>query len=298
MKILLIGKNGQLGSELNKTLLPLGNLIAIDFPEIDLALSTSIRAVIRKVEPDLIINAAAYTNVDRAETEVELVHAINAIAPGVMAEEAQSLNACFVHYSTDYIFDGTKGKPYIETDTPNPLNIYGTTKLEGEARVMEASDHFLILRTSWLYSLSHDGFVSKVLKWAHEQETVRIVDDQIGSPTWAHSLAKTTAQILSQSVLESESFWKHHAGIYHLGGAGWTTRYHWARQVLSLDPNNKYQKLKELLPAKNRDFPMPAERPLNTSLSIQKFRDHFNIDFPPWEECLQAAFSSHPWDGV
>jgi dTDP-4-dehydrorhamnose reductase len=292
VKILLVGRNGQLGSELSNILLPLGNLIAMDFPEIDLALSTSIRSVIRKIEPDLIINAAAYTNVDKAETEVDLVRAVNTFAPGVMAEEAQALNASFIHYSTDYIFDGTKGEPYIEWDTPNPLNIYGSSKLEGEALIQKTCERFLIFRTSWLYSLHHDSFVTRVLRWAHEKETVRIAEDQIGCPTWARTLAETTVQVLSRAVLESDNFWRQHSGIYHLGGAGWTTRYEWARQILSLDPDFNQQALKELLPAKTSDFPTPAIRPLNTSLSIRKFQDKFNLSIPPWEECLIAAFSS------
>jgi dTDP-4-dehydrorhamnose reductase len=291
MKILLIGKNGQLGSELSRALFPLGSLISVDYPEIDLTSDTAIRAVIRRASPDIIINAAAYTNVDKAESEAQLVHAVNAVAPGILAEEARLLNAGLIHYSTDYVFDGTKGEPYCETDTPNPLNVYGKTKLEGEVKVTEASDRFLIFRTSWLYSLHHDGFVTRVLRWAHEKETIRIVDDQIGNPTWARSLAETTAQVLFQAVLEPDNFWRRHKGIYHLGGAGWTTRYNWAKQILTLDPHKNLQLLSELLPAKTSEFPTLAERPLNTSLSIDKFQKHFKINFPHWEESLKIAFS-------
>ncbi len=159
---------------------------------------------------------------------------------------------------------------------------------------MRAScDSYLNLRTSWLYSMHHDSFVTRVLRWAHEMETVRVVDDQIGSPTWARPLAETTAQVVSVVTSEPDLFWQHHKGIYHLGGAGSTTRYHWVRRILFLDPDKKSQVLKNLLPAKTSDFPTSATRPLNTSLSIRKFQDHFNLGFLSWEEGLNAAFASN-----
>lgn len=180
-KILQIGTKGQLGWELLRTCAPLGEVVALDYPDVDLSNSTGLRELVRSVKPDIIINAAAYTNVDKAESEPELARAINATGPGVLAEEAKKIHAVLVHYSTDYVFDGTKGSPYVETDQPNPLNVYGQTKLEGEQAIADSGCSYLVLRSSWIYS-KRSGFVAKVLEWARTQETIRIVDDQISSP--------------------------------------------------------------------------------------------------------------------
>ena len=175
-KILQIGTKGQLGWELLRTCAPLGEVVALDYPDVDLSNSTGLRELVRSVKPDIIINAAAYTNVDKAESEPELARAINATGPGVLAEEAKKIHAVLVHYSTDYVFDGTKGSPYVETDQPNPLNVYGQTKLEGEQAIADSGCSYLVLRSSWIYS-KRSGFVAKVLEWARTRETIRIVDD-------------------------------------------------------------------------------------------------------------------------
>jgi dTDP-4-dehydrorhamnose reductase len=214
-QILLIGKNGQLGWELHRTLATLGELTAVDYPEIDLECPESGRDLIRQIHPQVIVNAAAYTAVDQAETEQERAWKINALAPGMLAEEARKLNALFIHYSTDYVFDGTKGAPYVEEDAPNPLNFYGRSKLEGERLVQEAEGVSLILRTSWVYSLRQQGgFVGKVLQWSRQQETLRMVDDQIGNPTWARMLAEITSQVLARG----EKYIHERTGLYHLCG--------------------------------------------------------------------------------
>ncbi|MDY6873992.1 MAG: dTDP-4-dehydrorhamnose reductase, partial [Chloroflexota bacterium] len=197
-KILLLGNTGQVGWELHRSLLTLGELVALDYPEIDMADPDNIRKTVRAVKPGLIINATAYTDVDKAESEPELAMAINGTGPGILAEEAKRLDAALIHYSTDYVFDGAKGAPYTEEDEPNPINVYGETKLAGERTVQAVDGAYLIFRTSWVYSLRRPCFVTKVLKWAREQETLRIVDDQISSPTWARTLAEATAQVIAK----------------------------------------------------------------------------------------------------
>jgi dTDP-4-dehydrorhamnose reductase len=287
-RVLLIGKNGQLGWELHRTLSTLGELIAVDYPEIDLGQPESGRDFIRRIQPQVIVNAAAYTAVDQAETEQELARKINAIAPGVLAEEARRLNALFIHYSTDYVFDGAKGTTYTESDIPNPLNFYGVSKLEGERNVEYISGAYLIFRTSWVYSLrQQSGFVNKILQWARQQETIRIVNDQISNPTWARMLAEVTAQVLAQGIdtcIERK-------GLYHLAGSGFTSRFEWAKSILALDPNQSEQTVKELLPALTSEFPTPARRPLFSALNCDLFVGTFRLQMPEWEYMLQLAMA-------
>ena len=182
MRILLIGNTGQLGWELERTLAPLGEVNACDYPQIDLSASSSLRRFIREYAPDVLVNAAAYTAVDKAESDPDAAQAINAVAPGVLAEEARQSKAAFIHFSTDYVFDGQKGSPYLETDQPKPLNVYGHSKLAGEQAVQQSGDAYLILRTSWVYSLRRDSFVNKVLSWARKQTSLKLVSDQVSNP--------------------------------------------------------------------------------------------------------------------
>ncbi|MBE0669170.1 MAG: dTDP-4-dehydrorhamnose reductase, partial [Anaerolineales bacterium] len=200
MKILLFGKTGQLGWELNRTLAPLGEVYALGPDELDLVDLKALTQRIRDIKPQLIINASAYTAVDRAEQEPELAMLLNAHAPQVMAEAAHELHAPFIHYSTDYVFDGTKTSAYTEEDPANPLNVYGQSKWKGEQAIAQVGGAYVILRTSWVYSLRGDGFVPKVLAWARAQETLKIVTDQIGSPTWARMLAEATAATVARSI--------------------------------------------------------------------------------------------------
>jgi dTDP-4-dehydrorhamnose reductase len=289
LRILLIGKNGQLGWELQRSLAPLGDVVTYDYPEIDLGKPASLPGLVREVNPQVIVNAAAYTNVDKAEIEPELARAINAVAPGVLAEEAKWLNAAFIHYSTDYVFDGCKGAPYVESDAPHPLNVYGQTKLEGEQAVQAVGGAYLVLRTSWVYSMRQGGFVTKVLQWAREQETLRVVDDQISSPTWARMLAEATALALAQGRDNPVEYIHEKAGLYHLAGSGACSRYEWAKAILELDPKKSEHKVQQLLPAKSSQFPTPAERPLVSVLDCGKFEQVFGLRLPEWEEALQLA---------
>ena len=292
-RILLIGKNGQLGWELQRTLATLGELSAADFPEIDLENPQSVCNLIRQIRPQVVVNAAAYTAVDQAETEQERARKINALAPGILAEEARKVNAVFVHYSTDYVFDGKKGAPYVEEDAPNPLNFYGRNKLEGERLVQQAGGTFLILRTSWVYAQrtsagslqQQGGFVNKVLQWARQQETLRVVADQVANPTWARMLAEITAQVLARG----NEHIREHAGLYHLAGSGFASRFEWVKMILELDPGKSKQRVKELLPALSADFPTPADRPLFSALDCDHFATTFELRLPPWEAALRMA---------
>ena len=291
MRILLLGRDGQVGWELRRTLLPLGELTAFGRQDLDLSDPDRIREVIRTVRPDLIVNAAAYTAVDRAENEPELARAVNAVAVGVLAEESLEAGASLLHYSTDYVFDGSKSGAYDEQDEPNPLNVYGQTKLEGERAIRAIGGAYLILRTSWVYSLRRESFVTKVLRWAREQEIVRVVSDQIGAPTWARALAEATAQVLSQGVSDIRELLTHHTGIYHLAGAGSASRYEWAQMILELDPRPEEQVVKELLPADATDFPTRALRPRDSTLDCTRFESHFGVRLPPWPKSLELALS-------
>jgi dTDP-4-dehydrorhamnose reductase len=206
---------------------------------------------------------------------------------GELAEEARRSNAVFVHYSTDYVFDGQKGAPYIEEDTPNPLNFYGRSKLEGERLIQMAGGHYLILRTSWIYSLRQGGFVNKVLEWARQQETLHMVTDQVSNPTWCRALAEITSQVLARGsdyILER-------VGLYNLAGGGFASRLEWAQSILELDPKRYEQIVKEILPALTKDFPTPAQRPLFSALECEKFKSVFDLTLPEWQVGLQLAYS-------
>lgn len=291
-KILQIGTKGQLGWELLRTCAPLGEVVALDYPDVDLSNSTGLRELVRNVKPDIIINAAAYTNVDKAESEPELARAINATGPGVLAEEAKKIHAVLVHYSTDYVFDGTKGSPYVETDQPNPLNVYGQTKLEGEQAIAASGCVNLVLRTSWVYSMRQGGFVTKVLQWAREQEVMRVVDDQISSPTSARMLAEITALILAQGRNDVYGYLSEKGGLYHCAGSGSCSRYEWAKAILELNPRKEEQVVKELLPAKSSDFAVPANRPLVSVLCSDKLQNALKLYGGEWYRWLEMTIDS------
>jgi len=288
-RLMLIGKNGQLGWELQRALATLGEVTALDFPDIDLAHPESLRQAIRSVSPHILVNAAAYTNVDKAESEPELAQKVNAESPKVMAEEANRLGAALIHYSTDYVFDGRKGSAYVETDRPNPLNVYGSTKLEGERRVQEVGGAYLIFRTSWVYSLRGNGFVTKVLQWARQQPTLRIVDDQIGSPTWARMLAEATAQVIAQGRGDAVGYIKEKSGLYHLAGSGSCSRYEWAREIIKYGLTKETQMHIFVERAKSAEFPSPVNRPENSALENDLIFDTFVMELLSWEEALQMA---------
>ena len=288
-KILLLGNTGQVGWELNRTLLTLGELTALDYPQIDMADPDNIRRVVRDSQPDIIVNATAYTNVDKAESEPDLAMAINGVGPGVLAEEAKRLGAALIHYSTDYVFDGTKGEPYTEEDEPNPINVYGKTKLAGEQAIEAIGGATLIFRTSWVYSLRRPCFVTKVLQWARENETLRIVDDQISSPTWARTLAEATAQIIAQGRGEPVAYIREKRGLYHLAGGGSCSRYEWGKKIIDLIIRNSNNITKNILPVKSNSFTNPADRPQFSVIKIFKTEKAFQLMIPNWETMIELS---------
>jgi len=289
-RFLLFGKNGQLGWELQRTLITMGEVSAFDYPEIDLGKPESIREIIREKKPQMIINAAAYTNVDKAESEPDLAMNVNAIAPGIMAEEAKRLDIALIHYSTDYVFDGKKGSPYVETDQVNPLNVYGKTKLEGERAVESIGGAYLIFRTSWVFSQRGNGFVSKVLQWARQQEILRVVDDQIGNPTWARLLAEATSQIIAQGKEDPTGYIQAKSGLYHLAGHDACSRYDWARLILDHNPDKKDVRVKQIVPAKTDEFPLPATRPMTTAMNSSKAEKTFGVNCGKLEDVMKLLF--------
>jgi dTDP-4-dehydrorhamnose reductase len=290
-KILLLGNTGQLGWELHRTLLTLGEVIALDYPQIDMSNPDNIRTIVKNTQPNLIVNATAYTDVDRAESEPDLAMAINGTGPGILAEEANKGDAALIHYSTDYVFDGTKGEPYTEEDQPNPLSVYGNTKLAGEKAVAATGGAFLTFRTSWVYSLRRPCFVTKVLQWARKHETLRIVDDQISTPTWARTLAEATAQVIAQGRATPVEYITEKRGLYHLTDGGSCSRYEWAKAILQFDPQHEEQIVNELLTAKTVDFPTPAKRPTSSFLNCDLFCGTFSLVLDNWKSKLFLAFS-------
>ena len=291
-KILLFAKNGQLGWELQRTLAPLGQVIALDYPEVDFSKPEGLRALVREYGPDMIVNPAAYTAVDKAETQRELTFAINRNAPEVLAEEAKAAGIPFIHYSTDYVYDGRKGSAYLETDAPHPLNVYGQSKLEGDQAIAAVGGAWLILRTSWVYSLRQGGFVTKVLQWARQQEVLRVVDDQTSGPTAARLLAEITSLILMQTIAQGTDWLHEKAGIYHCAGDGSCSRFEWAEKIMALDPHPEEQRVKALARASSSEFPVVAERPLVSVLNCDKLEKTFGLRLPSWEEGLRLVMGS------
>jgi len=285
VKILLFGKNGQLGRELQPRLSALGSLTALDSAELDLVDLELLRKTIRALRPHLIVNASGYTAVDRAEQEAALAMTVNASAPGVMAELARELDAGLLHFSTDYVFDGEKGSAYVATDEPGPLSAYGRSKLEGERLVQAAGGTHLILRTAWLYGRGGDNFVTKVLRWARERETLRVAEDQIGSPTSAAALADITAQV----IMRGHDHLRSHTGLYHLAGEGMASRFEWAEAIVRADPNRAEHRLKRIIPALADEFPLPARRPKHSALDCSLFASTFGLSLPPWRLGLERA---------
>lgn len=290
--ILLIGKCGQLGWELNRACLPLGQVIALDSPEVDVTDRQNMLHLAQQVRPAVILNATAYTAVDRAESEPELVQAVNCNAPGYLAEAADSVGAALVHFSTDYVFDGGKGTPYLETDIPRPLGIYGQSKLAGERAILQVDGAYLIFRTSWLYSLRRESFVTKVLNWARRQSTLRVVADQVGNPTWSRPMAEAIAQLLAMGGQDLYHWILEHKGLFHLAGDGYASRLEWAQAILDSDPHPHEQTVREVLPALTAEFPTPAQRPLFSALDCRCFTEVFGLRLPPWEEALRLALDT------
>jgi dTDP-4-dehydrorhamnose reductase len=291
MKIVLFGKNGQLGWEFERSLPLMGDVIALDRQELDICDLHEVQKTLGEIKPDLIVNASAYTDVDRAEKEPELAMKINALAPGVMAEVSRTLGAVLIHFSTDYVFDGRGNTPYTESETTNPLNVYGKSKWMGEEHIQQASDAYLILRTSWVYSLRGNSFVNKVLGWARKNSTLRIVDDQVSSPTWARMLAEITSLLLARHQANLYDRIHEQCGIYHVAGSGYTSRYAWAKEILANDPRRSEQTVQVLEPGRSEEFPTPAARPLFSALDCTRFENTFGLRLPPWSSTLKLAMT-------
>lgn len=289
LKILLFGRHGQLGWELHRCLQGLGYVLAYDYPEIDFLAPSAFGRLITDLRPHVVINAAAYTDVDKAELEVENARIINAEAPALLAETCGRLGAAFIHFSTDYVFDGRKGSPYVEEDVANPLSAYGLGKLEGERAVLSAGGASLVLRTAWVYSTRSDSFVMKVLRWARTQETMRIVEDQVSNPTWARALAETTAHLIAKAGPDPLPWLRERSGLYHLAGKGYASRLEWAKAILSNDPKAGEHLVRSILPAESTDFSTPAARPRFSALDCSRFQRVFSLSLPEWESALRLA---------
>jgi dTDP-4-dehydrorhamnose reductase len=285
MKILLLGKNGQVGWELQRSLAPLGELIALDagskelcgdFTDLD-----SLARTVRSVAPDVIVNAAAHTAVDKAESEPELVRTINALAPGVLAQEAKRANAWLIHYSTDYVFDGSGDKPWLETDATAPLNVYGAPKLEGEQLIQHSGCRYLIFRTSWVYGARGGNFAKNMLRLAQARESLSVIDDQIGAPTGADLLADITAHAIRTARQRSEL-----SGLYHLVAGGVTSWHGYASFVLDFARRAGIP-LKvapeAIQPVPTSAFPTPAKRPHNSRMDTTKLQHTFDLNLPSWQ---------------
>ena len=290
MKILLFGANGQVGWELQRSLSPLGELIALDRHSTDfcgdLADLRGILDTLQRVAPDVIVNAAAYTAVDKAESDMEAAHIVNAVAPGVLAQAASAAGAWLVHYSTDYVFDGSGSKPWVETDPTGPLNVYGRTKLEGEQSIVSQCAKHLIFRTSWVYAARGGNFAKTMLRLAQERETLNVINDQFGVPTGADLLADVTAQVISQVMAQVQQL-PELAGIYHLAAGGETTWFDYAKYVV--DQSIRARAAPEIIvktihPVATSAFPTAAQRPHNSRLNTAKLQQTFALHLAPWQQ--------------
>jgi dTDP-4-dehydrorhamnose reductase len=303
-RILLIGKTGQVGSELLPLLPELGETVAMDRKELDLSNGDDIQRAINRIRPSLVINAAAYTAVDQAEKDQDMASLVNAAAPGIMAEEAKRIGAGIIHYSTDYVFDGLKASPYVESDIANPLNIYGNTKLAGEVAIKSAGVPHLVFRTAWVYSTSGRNFLLTILRLATQRQELRIVQDQLGAPTWSREIAKTTVNALHHIAQRHNSFdLSSYSGTYHMTAAGVTTWYEFAKAILEEAAAMKEvpnwfasatagQPLNpvRVTPISSDQYPTAARRPSYSVLSNSLLRGKFNIELRDWRMQLHDAF--------
>jgi dTDP-4-dehydrorhamnose reductase len=295
VRILLTGATGQVGGELLNTLKTLGELIAPARAEMDLAKAASVREMIRAVRPRWIVNPGAYTAVDKAESERELAYAINAEAVRVMGEEARAIGAGVIHFSTDYVFDGSANAPYRETDATGPVSVYGASKLAGEKALAESGAGHMIFRTSWVYGARGKNFLLTILKLARERETLRVVADQYGAPTWSRDLARMTAEVIGQcegrgrdlaTVLEDVS------GVYHAAGAGETTWYGFAAEAVrlqrELDPGVPFAAIEAITTA---EYPTPAKRPANSRMNCERLKERFGWEMLDWRDSLREVLA-------
>jgi dTDP-4-dehydrorhamnose reductase len=296
-RILITGECGQVGEALIRTLAPYGEIVAPTLEAFDLTDTEAIRRLMREVRPRWVVNAAAHTAVDKAESEPDLAFAINATAPRILAEEAKSIGAVVVHYSTDYIFDGSKPTPYVESDPANPLNVYGRSKLAGEMALSASGAAYFTFRTSWVYGATGNNFVRSMLRLAREREHLRIVADQHGGPTWSFELARLTADVIGQMerLAEQKACSLSEAvlplsGVYHATGSGETTWYGFAAQAIAeLQKHEPGTKLASVEPIPTSEYPTPAKRPLNSMLDCSKLARVFGWRMPDWRDSLSLV---------
>ncbi len=283
MRILVLGRSGQVGTALTQSLQGLGELIALDRAQLDLTNPDAIRTTLREIQPQILINAAAYTAVDAAESDQAMAFQINAVAPRVMAEESERLGAALIHYSTDYVFDGGKQGAWMEDDATAPLSVYGHSKLAGEQAITDVGGTHLILRTSWVYGLHGKNFLLTMLKLAESRDSLAIVDDQIGAPTWALTIADATSAIIRDAGEPAQLAAL--SGIYHLCAGGHTSWFGFAQAIFS---HASVQRKPQLRPITTAEYPTPAQRPHNSILNTDKFRRSFG-DLPTWDDALQTC---------
>jgi dTDP-4-dehydrorhamnose reductase len=285
--ILLTGKSGQVGFELARTLQGLGRVVALDRSGLDLGDLDQVRRVVREVKPAIIVNPAAYTAVDKAESDVDTAMRANGEAPGVLAEEAKRLNAALVHYSTDYVFDGTKELAYVEDDAVNPQNVYGKGKLAGEQAIAASGCDHLIFRTSWVYGARGKNFLLTMLRLGAERDELSVVADQIGAPTWSVTIAALTANVLAQA--RGQDWWTEKSGVYHLTAGGATSWHGFAEAIFDMSDLPKTPTVK---PIPASAYPTPASRPANSRMSNDKLADAFGVRAPDWRVALRLCLSS------
>ena len=293
MRILLTGKNGQVGSELNKILSQFGEVIATGRKEMNLADPSQIRRVVQQIKPKLIVNAGAYTSVDKAESDQELAKAVNWIAPKILADEAKNNDALLIHYSTDYSYNGEMShRPYLESDPPSPNSVYGQTKLQGDQAIGESGASHLIFRTGWVYSKTGNSFLGTILKLAKEKNELRVVNDQTGTPTWCRSIAEATCKSIKNLLKKRDgSLSKAVAsisGVYHMTCQGETNWHRFAQAILELSCPDQMPKL---LAISTKEYPTPAIRPTYSVLSNTKLQKYFGIELPDWEYALKQCLS-------
>jgi dTDP-4-dehydrorhamnose reductase len=281
LRILLLGRNGQVGWELERALAPLGEVSAFDRAGLDLADTPRLAAAVRALQPEVIVNAAAYTAVDKAESERDAAFAVNATGPRVLAEEAKRIGALLVHYSTDYVFDGEKRAPYVEDDATHPLNVYGASKLAGEEAIRKTGCRHLILRTSWVYGPRGKNFMLTMLRLARERPELRVVDDQVGAPTSSIEIARTTATLLARTVRSPDV-----TGLYHLAAAGETSWCGFARAIFA-----QARIATPVVPIRTEEYPTAARRPRNSRLDCSRLRETFAVTLAPWQEGLDEAMA-------
>ncbi len=285
-KILLFGKIGQVGWELRRTLAPMSRLVCVDYPEVDFTAPDSIRRWIGDAAPDIVINAAAYTAVDKAETEIALATKINADAPGIMAEETARRGALLVHYSTDYVYEGAKATPYLEDDPPNPQGAYARTKLAGDRAIQAAGGAHLIFRLCWVYGARGSNFMLTMMRLAREREKLRVVADQVGSPTWSRMIAEATAHALRQVLTPDDA--RALSGVYHLCASGQTSWHGFAQAIVDLMPSEE-KKCRTIEAIASTDFPTPTKRPAYSVMSCTKLERTFGLRLPDWHDSLRQV---------